>query len=82
MRIDHKKMAAGMFYAGAYKGALSSRRGADPMKLVPFQQENLATNQQNVPLPYVRGTRLVAGRWISGAINMVSHDVPATAKKG
>jgi hypothetical protein len=51
-------------------------------ELLPFQQENVATNQQNIPLPYVRGTRLVAGRWITPALNRVTQTVPGTGKKG
>ena len=51
-------------------------------ELLPFQQENVATNQQNIPLPYVRGTRLVAGRWITPALDKVTHAVPGAGKKG
>lgn len=51
-------------------------------ELLPFQKENVAGNQQNVPLPYVRGTRLVAGRWITPALNKVTHTVPGNGKKG
>lgn len=54
----------------------------DKKELLPFQQENVATNQQNIPLPYVRGTRLVAGRWITPALNKVEHTVPGAGKKG
>lgn len=58
--------------------------GRQPAKkeLLPFQQENVASQQQNVPLPYVRGTRLVAGRWISPALDKITHNVPGAGKKG
>lgn len=42
-------------------------------ELLPFQQENVATNQQAVPLPYFAGTRLLAARWISPALNKIVH---------
>lgn len=51
-------------------------------ELVPFQEENLATVQQSVPLPYVRGTRLVAVRWISPAFDQVTQPAEGTGKKG
>lgn len=50
-------------------------------ELLPFQKENVATNQQAVPLPYVRGTRLVAVRWITPATDQVTQDAPS-GKKG
>jgi hypothetical protein len=49
---------------------------------IPFQKENLATNQQAVPLPYLAGTRLVAVRWITPALNKVTQDVKGAGKKG
>lgn len=51
-------------------------------ELLPFQKENVASNQQAIPLPYVRGTRLVAVRWITAATDQVTQDVPGGGKKG
>lgn len=61
---------------------MSIDRKPTKKELLPFQQENVASNQQNVPLPYVRGTRLVAGRWITPALDQISHNVPGAGKKG
>jgi len=51
-------------------------------QLLPFQQENVASNQQAVPLPYMAGTRLIAVRWISPALNEVTQQVKGSGKKG
>lgn len=48
--------------------------------LLPFQQENVATNQQSVPLPYMAGTRLISVRWITSALNKVVHQSTAAKK--
>lgn len=61
---------------------MSASKKPTEKELLPFQQENVATNQQNVPLPYVRGTRLVAGRWITPALDKITHNVPGQGKKG
>lgn len=49
---------------------------------LPFQKENVASNQQAVPLPYLAGTRLVAVRWITPALNQVTQQVKGGGKKG
>jgi len=56
----------------------------DPVKkeLLPFQQESVASNQQSIPLPYMAGTRLIAVRWISPALDEVIIEVPGNGKKG
>jgi hypothetical protein len=51
-------------------------------ELLPFQKENLASNQQAVPVPYVRGTRLIAVRWITPALNQITQNAPGGGKKG
>lgn len=61
---------------------MSTAKVPEQKKLLPFQDENVASNQQRIPLPYVRGTNLVAVRWVSPAINRVVHQVPGTGKKG
>jgi hypothetical protein len=49
---------------------------------LPFQKENVATNQQNVPLPYFAGERVIAGRWISPALNQIRQQATGAGKKG
>lgn len=51
-------------------------------ELLPFQAENVATNQQSVPLPYAAGTRLMAIRWVSPALNRITQQAQGTDKKG
>jgi hypothetical protein len=51
------------------------------VNLVPFQQENVATNQQSIPLPYLAGTRLIAVRWMTDALNEVTQQASG-GKKG
>lgn len=51
-------------------------------ELLPFQKESVASNQQAVPLPYLAGTRLVAIRWMTDALNEVTQQVPGAGKKG
>ena len=50
-------------------------------QLLPFQQENVASNQQSIPLRYLAGTRLVAISWFTPALNEVTHKT-STSKKG
>jgi hypothetical protein len=52
------------------------------VQLLPFQQENVASNQQSVPLPYLAGTRLIAVRWMSPALDEITHQAQGTSKKG
>lgn len=49
---------------------------------LPFQQENVASNQQNVPLPYMSGERLMAGRWIAPALDKLTQQAAGPGKKG
>jgi len=55
---------------------------ATKKELLPFQDEAVATNQQNTPLPYLAGERLIAVRWITPTIQKVVEPVPASGKKG
>ena len=59
-----------------------SSKPPEPLQLVPFQQENVATNQQAVPVPYLAGTRLVALRWITPALNGIAQPAKGNGKKG
>lgn len=61
---------------------MSSSSESQPVQLVPFQQENVATNQQDIPLPYFAGERLIALRWITPAMNEVTQQVKGNGKKG
>lgn len=38
-----------------------------------IEEEDLATHQEVVPVPFQAGTRLVALRWISGALDQVAR---------
>lgn len=49
--------------------------------LLPFQQENVATNQQSIPLPYLGGTRVIALRWMTPAMSKVTTQVQGAGKK-
>lgn len=61
---------------------MSAAKQPVKLELIPFQKENLATNQQAVPLPYLAGTRLIAVRWLTPALDQVTTQVPANGKKG
>lgn len=38
----------------------------------PVEDEEISTHQEAVPVPYLAGTRHVAGRWLGAAVNMVT----------
>jgi hypothetical protein len=43
------------------------------------EAEDLATHQENIPIPYLVGTRRIAVRWIEEALDMVTEQAPDTA---
>lgn len=43
-----------------------------------LEAEDMATHQENIPVPALFGTRLVAVRWITPALNMVTVLAPNT----
>lgn len=43
---------------------------------VPIGEEELATHQEAVPVPYLAGTRRVALRWITAATDRVTQQAP------
>ncbi len=49
--------------------------------LIPFQSQNLSSNQQRVPVAYLAGTRLIALHPITGALNEQKVQV-TNGKKG
>ena len=49
--------------------------------LLPFQQQQVASNQQR-PLAYCRGTRLMAVGWMTPALNERTYPSKSTGKKG
>ncbi len=51
-------------------------------QLVPFQQQNVGSNQQNIPLTYFAGTRLIAPHWITDALDEQQYPVTGGGKKG
>lgn len=61
---------------------MSAAKQPIKQELIPFQKENLATNQQAIPLPYLAGTRVVAVRWLTPALNQLNVQVPGGGKKG
>lgn len=38
-----------------------------------LEEEELSTHQEAVPVPYLAGTRMVAVRWLSGAMDQVAR---------
>ncbi len=60
---------------------MSSNKQKTPVQLLPFQQENVATNQQNIPVPYLAGERLVAIRWMTPALQEKTKQADSTTKK-
>ena len=61
---------------------MSTNRQKTPVQLVPFQQENVSSNQQRIPLPYLGGERLIALRWITPALDQRTKQVASNTKKG
>ena len=51
-------------------------------ELLPFQSQNVASNQQGVPLAYLAGTRVMAVQWISPALDEMTQKVKSSGKKG
>ncbi len=43
---------------------------------VPIGDEEMATHQEAVPAPYLAGTRRVALRWMTGALDRVTQQAP------
>jgi hypothetical protein len=50
---------------------------------LPVEEEEVATHQEAVPLPYVAGTRKVAVRWLGPATALITRQAPKekTGKK-
>lgn len=42
---------------------------------IPVADEEIATHQEAVPVPYLAGTRRIAVRWISPALDMQTREV-------
>ena len=61
---------------------MSTNKQKTPVTLLPFQPENISTNQQNIALPYLAGERLVAVRWITPALDQRTKQAASTTKKG
>ena len=61
---------------------MSASSKAQQKQLLPFQQQNVASNQQGVPLSYLGGVRLVAVKWITPAFGKITQTVPGAGKKG
>ncbi|HEY1791572.1 MAG TPA: hypothetical protein VGG34_01525 [Opitutaceae bacterium] len=61
---------------------MSEPNNTQPVSLLPFQQENVASNQQNVPIPYLGGERLMALKWIQPALGEMTQQATGSGKKG
>jgi hypothetical protein len=48
---------------------------------IPVEAEELATHQEAIPLPYVAGTRHIAGRWMAPATAMITKKAEGTPGK-
>lgn len=62
-------------------GASHSGSGAEELDDVPAQEEEIATHQEAVPVPYVAGTRRVAARWLDDGIDMRVRQTSANYSK-
>ncbi|PTX95777.1 hypothetical protein [Opitutus sp. ER46] len=60
---------------------MSTSRETTEIKLTPFQSENVATNQQQIPIPYLGGERVVAIRWITPALDHRTKQADSQGKK-
>lgn len=60
---------------------MSVDKSRKPVELVPFQKENVATNQQAIPVPYLAGERLIAVRWLTPTMGLVSKQADTQGKK-
>ena len=60
---------------------MSTKNQTTPVNLLPFQQENVATNQQQIPVPYLAGERLIAVRWQTPALNEQTKQANSATKK-
>lgn len=52
-----------------------------PAEPVAIQPEQLATNQQAIPVPWFWGTRKISARWITGVKNQIAVEVKNTTGK-
>lgn len=60
----------------------SQNQPAPAPEIANIQDQQLATNQQAVPVPMIWGTRKVAVTWLCPILNLTSYDVDNDAKKG
>ena len=49
---------------------------APERKDVSFEEEQLSTSQEGIPVPVLIGTRKIAVRWISRVYNQKSKEAP------
>jgi hypothetical protein len=43
---------------------------------LPVEEEDVATSQEGIPIPWHGGTRRVAVRWITPALDMLTKEAP------
>ena len=53
-----------------------STPSAPEREALPIEDEEMATHQESIPLPYLGGTRRISLRWISPALDMVTQEAP------
>lgn len=54
-----------------------SAKGTDIEKTeLPVEEEEVATHQEAIPVPFVAGTRRVALRWMTPAFGLVTQLAP------
>lgn len=61
---------------------MSASKTPAKQELLPFQKENVATNQQAVALPCFAGTRVIAARWCTPSVNRITTPAKSGGKKG
>ncbi len=60
---------------------MSSRSTNTERNELPVEEEDLATAQENLPIPLTSGTQRLAVRWITGARERITEEAPAATGK-
>jgi hypothetical protein len=57
---------------------MSSKSSKPPEREdLPVEEEEIATSQEGIPVPWQGGTRRLAVRWITPAFDMITKEAPA-----
>lgn len=57
-------------------GSSKSQQLPESIDDTTLEDEELATHQETIPVPYIAGTRMVALRWLGPAYDMVTRQAP------